>query len=68
MDLREAGEGVIKIQPLVLPEGMSPSSTEVISCLNEYLTQAIQVPRFYLVYGVMYCVMYYMVWYVYGES
>ena len=42
-DLREAGEGVIKIQPLVLPEGMSPSSTEVISCLNEYLTQAIQV-------------------------
>ncbi|CAB4002084.1 Hypothetical predicted protein, partial [Paramuricea clavata] len=42
LDLREAGEGVIKIQPLVLPEGMSPSSTEVISCLNEYLTQAIQ--------------------------
>lgn len=44
---REAGDGVIKIQPLVLPEGITPSSTEVISCLNEYLTQVIQVTIYF---------------------
>ncbi|KAK3738058.1 hypothetical protein QZH41_012933 [Actinostola sp. cb2023] len=40
--LKEIGEGVVKLQPLLLPEGMTPSSSEIIGSLNEHLIQTLQ--------------------------
>lgn len=37
------GEGAVKLQPLPLPQGMTPSSTEIIASLNEHLIQVLQV-------------------------
>ena len=38
----DTGEGVVKLQPLALPEGMTPSSSEIIASLNEHLVQTLQ--------------------------
>eukprot|EP00794_Sanderia_malayensis_P012922 gene12922-14254_t len=40
--LRHAGQGIIKLNPLQLPEGMTPSSADVIASLNEFLIQILQ--------------------------
>ena len=37
------GEGAVKLQPMPLPQGMTPSSTEIIASLNEHLVQVLQV-------------------------
>lgn len=37
------GEGAVKLQPMPLPQGMTPSSTEIIASLNEHLIQVLQV-------------------------
>lgn len=37
------GEGVVKLQPMSLPQGMTPSSTEIIASLNEHLIHVLQV-------------------------
>lgn len=40
--LKEIGEGVVKLQPMPLPQGMTPSSTDIIASLNEHLVQVLQ--------------------------
>ncbi|PFX18289.1 Centrosomal protein of 290 kDa [Stylophora pistillata] len=40
--LKEIGEGAVKLQPMPLPQGMTPSSTEIIASLNEHLIQVLQ--------------------------
>lgn len=40
--LKELSEGVIKLNPLPLPEGVAPTSKDIIACLNEYLIQILQ--------------------------
>ena len=35
----------MKLQPMPLPQGMTPSSTEIIASLNEHLVQVLQVGR-----------------------
>ncbi|KAM7435378.1 hypothetical protein ABFA07_014699 [Porites harrisoni] len=40
--LKEIGEGVVKLQPMPLPQGMTPSSTEIIASLNEHLIHILQ--------------------------
>jgi len=40
--LKEIGEGVVKLQPMSLPQGMTPSSTEIIASLNEHLIHVLQ--------------------------
>jgi len=40
--LKEIGEGAVKLQPMPLPQGMTPSSTEIIASLNEHLVQVLQ--------------------------
>lgn len=41
------GEGAVKLQPMPLPQGMTPSSTEIIASLNEHLVQVLQVSEEY---------------------
>lgn len=41
------GEGAVKLQPMPLPQGMTPSSTEIIVSLNEHLVQVLQVSEEY---------------------
>ena len=41
--LREANANVVRVNPLPLPEGVAPTSKEIIACLNEYLIQTLQV-------------------------
>lgn len=43
--LKEVGAG-IHFQAMPLPEGMAPTSAEVIASLNEHLVQVLQVPLF----------------------
>lgn len=40
-----SGEGAIKLQPIPLPQGMTPSSTEIIASLNEHLIHVLQVRK-----------------------
>ncbi|EDO27551.1 predicted protein, partial [Nematostella vectensis] len=40
--LKEIGEGAVKLQALPLPEGMTPSSSEIIASLNEHLIYTLQ--------------------------
>ncbi|XP_078273319.1 centrosomal protein of 290 kDa isoform X2 [Rhinoraja longicauda] len=40
--LRRSGGCKVQLQPLVLPQGMASSSTDVINALNEYLMQLLQ--------------------------
>ena len=42
-DFFSAGEGAVKLQPFPLPEGMTPSSSDIIASLNEHLLQVLQV-------------------------
>lgn len=36
-------EGVVNLNPLPLPEGVAPTSKDIIACLNDYLIQILQV-------------------------
>ena len=40
-----SGEGAVKLQPMPLPQGMTPSSTEIIASLNEHLIHVLQVRK-----------------------
>ncbi|XP_065052482.1 centrosomal protein of 290 kDa-like [Rhopilema esculentum] len=40
--LKEAGQGIIKLSPFQLPQGMNPSSIDIIASLNEFLIQILQ--------------------------
>eukprot|EP00111_Clytia_hemisphaerica_P018438 TCONS_00054542-protein len=40
--LREISQGIIKLNPLPLPEGIKPTSKDIIACLNEYIIQILQ--------------------------